>query len=185
MDDPTNLLAIASALRTALLGCGGGDLFRFKVERGGRWNYLADQPETVPDDDPVRAGLAYLRDLHDDCRWRSPSELLDRISRDRRALELGFAEWRPRDVWRRLRFVIDQARGWSEATGGTLRQYLHWVGQQTGEGARVAEAVLPETDDNAVRIMTIHAAKGPEFPITILSGLSSMPSSRRAPAEAV
>ena len=36
----------------------------------------------------------------------------------------------------------------------------------------MAESVLPETDDDAVRIMTIHAAKGLEFPITIVSGLS-------------
>ena len=117
--------------------------------------------------------------------WLAPSELLDRIARDRRALELGFAEGRPRDVWRRLRFVIDQARAWSEATGGNLRQYLRWVAQQTAEGARVAEAVLPETDDDAVRIMTIHAAKGLEFPITIVSGMSTAPGAGRAPAEVV
>ncbi len=30
-------------------------------------------------------------------------------------LELGFAEGRTRDVWRRLRFVIDQAREWALA----------------------------------------------------------------------
>ena len=48
-----------------------------------------------------------------------------------------------RDVWRRLRFLIDQARAWSEATGGNLRQYLRWVDLQTTEGARVAESVLP------------------------------------------
>ena len=42
-------------------------------------------------------------------------------------MELGFAEGRPRDVWRRLRFVIDQARAWTEATGGDLREYLRWV----------------------------------------------------------
>ena len=185
VDDPTNSLQIASALRTPLLACGDDDLFRFRWERGGRWNYLVDQPGSVPADDPVRSGLEYLRSLHDRRHWMAPSELLDRIVRDRRALELGFAEGRPRDVWRRLRFVVDQARAWVEATGGNVRQYLQWVGHQTAEGARVAESVLPETDDDAVRIMTVHSAKGLEFPITIVSGMSTAPSSRRAPADVV
>ena len=185
VDDPTDHLRIVSALRTPLLACGDDDLFRFKVERGGHWSYLAPLPDTVPAGDPVAAGLAYLRGLHNDRHWTAPSELLDRIARDRRALELGFAEGRPRDVWRRLRFVIDQARAWSESTGGSLRQYLQWVELQTAEGARVAEAVLPETDDDAVRILTVHAAKGLEFPITVVSGLSTVPQARPAPAEVV
>jgi ATP-dependent exoDNAse (exonuclease V) beta subunit len=185
VDDPTNHLHILSALRTPLLACGDDDLFRFRVERRGRWSYLADQPDTVPADDPVRTGLAYLRRVHDERHWATPPELLDRVARERRALELGFAEGRPRDVWRRLRFVVDQARAWSEATNGTLRQYLHWVESQTAEGVRVSESVLPETDDDAVRIMTIHAAKGLEFPITIVSGLSTVPQGRRAAAEVV
>jgi ATP-dependent helicase/nuclease subunit A len=185
VDDPTDSLCIVSALRTPLFGCGDDDLFRFKVERRGRWSYVADQPESVPADDPVCAGLSYLRSLHDQRYWVAPSELMDQIVRDRRAMELGFAEGRPRDVWRRLRFVIDQARAWSEATGGSLRQYLSWVEQQTVAGARVLEPVLPETDDDAVRIMTIHSAKGLEFPITIVSGLTTASHAVRAPAQVV
>ena len=51
--------------------------------------------------------------------------------------------------------MIDQARAWSEATGGSApRVPARGSSQQTAEGARVAEAVLPETDDDAVRIMT-------------------------------
>ena len=185
VDDPTNYLHIVSSLRTPLLSCGDDDLFRFKCERNGRWSYLADQPESVPADDPVRMGLYYLRSLYNQRHWLAPSELLERIARDRRALELGFTEGRPRDVWRRLRFVIDQARAWSDATGGNLRQYLAWVKQQASEGARVAEAVLPESDDDAVRIMTIHSSKGLQFPITIVSGTSTVPHGLRAPAEVV
>ncbi len=182
--DPTDELRTVSALRTPLFGCGDDDLYRFKVERGGHWAFTsgdadtAGQPDTVPADDPVRAGLVVLRRWHDQRAWTSPSTLLDTIVRDRRALELAFAEGRPRDVWRRLRFVVDQARAWTDATGGDLRGYLGWIGHQTEEGARVAEAILPETDDDAVRIMTIHAAKGLEFPITIVSGATSYP--RRA-----
>jgi len=182
VDDPTDHLAIVSALRTPLFACGDDDLFRFKVAQRGHWNFLSSQPDTV-EPGPVLAGLTYLRDLHAERHWLTPGELLDRVARDRRLFELGFAEGRTRDVWRRLRFVTDQARAWSEATNGGLRDYLQWVGRQTNEGARVAEAVLPETDDDAVRIMTIHAAKGLEFPITILSGMSTLPQSRPSPAQ--
>ena len=180
VDDPNDRLRILAALRTPLLGCADDDLFRFRVERGGHWGYLTEQPLSVPSDDPVRAALEHLRRLHDEQRWRTPSELLDRIARETRAFELGIAEQRARDVWRRLRFVIDQARAWSEATGGGLRRYLDWVDRQGGEGSRVVESILPETDDDAVRIMTIHASKGLEFPITIVSGLSSIPRSAQA-----
>ena len=185
VDDPTNEMHTVAALRTPLLACGDDDLFRFKVEHGGQWNYLREQPETVPERRSRRDGLAYLRSLNLRRHWDAPSELLDRIARDRRALELGFADGRPRDVWRRLRFVIDQARAWSEATNGSLRQYLRWVELQSSEGARVSESVLPETDDDAVRIMTIHAAKGLEFPITIVSGMSTAPRRQAALAEVV
>jgi ATP-dependent exoDNAse (exonuclease V) beta subunit len=181
-DDPTDHLRIVSALRTPLLACGDDDLFRHKVQARRSWSYNTPEPP-VATDGPVSAGLAFLRELHEARHWLSPAELLDRIARDRRALELGFAEGRPRDVWRRLRFVIDQARAWSEATGGSLRAYLRWVDQQTAEGARVTESVLPETDDDAVRIMTIHAAKGLEFPITIVSGMSTGPQSSRNPVD--
>ena len=115
-DDPTDHLRIVSALRTPLLGCGDDDLFRHKVLEGRTWSYNTPTPPD-PADGIVSAGLAFLLEIHESRQWRSPSELLDRIVRDRRALELGFADGRPRDVWRRIRFVIDQARAWSEATG--------------------------------------------------------------------
>ncbi|MCB1040106.1 MAG: UvrD-helicase domain-containing protein, partial [Acidimicrobiales bacterium] len=184
IDDPTDHLAVVSALRSPLFACGDDDLFRHKVLQRGTWNHLAPQPDAV-EPGPVLDGLRYLAELHRQRHWRSPAELLDRIARDRRLFELGFAEGRTRDVWRRLRFVIDQAREWGEATNGNLREYLQWVSRQSSEGARVAEAVLPESDDDAVRIMTIHAAKGLEFPITILSGMSTAPQSWPSPAQVV
>ena len=183
IDDPTDHLRVVAALRTPLLGCGDDDLWRYRVERGGHWDYLRDQPGTVPAGDPVAAGLGFLRRLHRDRIWLAPSEILDRVARERRAFELGHATGRPRDVWRRVRYVIDQARAWSEATSGTLRQYLAWVDLQATDSARVSEPILPESDHDAVRIMTIHAAKGLEFSITILSGMSTRPGGRFSPVE--
>jgi ATP-dependent helicase/nuclease subunit A len=183
VDDPSNTLQLVAALRTPLLACGDDDLFRFRRERRGRFDLFAAQPASVPDDDPVRAGLAYLASLHEARHTTTPSGLLARIVEERRALELGFAEGRPRDLWRQVRFIIDQARAFCDAGGGSLRQYLGWVDRQAADDVRVAEAVLPETDDDAVRILTIHAAKGLEFPITIVSGMTSAPRGHAARVE--
>jgi ATP-dependent exoDNAse (exonuclease V) beta subunit len=173
IDDPTDELALVTALRTPLLGCGDDDLYTFKVEHGGRWDHQSQLPESLPRGHPVGDAIVALREWHDARAWSSPSELIARIVRDRRVLELGFARGRPRDLWRRVRFVVDLARAFTEAQGGGLREFLVWADLQSAEGARVVETVLPETDDDAVRILTVHGAKGLEFPITIVSGMTT------------
>ena len=127
--------------------------------------------------------MTYLRRLHYDRTWLAPSEVLARIVDDRRMLEVAVDGPRTRDVWRRLRFVVDQARAWSETEHGGLRAYLAWAQRQGNEAARVAEAVLPETDADTLRIMTIHAAKGLEFPVVIVSGMTSQPGGDRGGVE--
>ncbi|HZA87474.1 MAG TPA: UvrD-helicase domain-containing protein, partial [Acidimicrobiales bacterium] len=110
IDDPSDELSVVAALRSPLFGCGDDDLFSYRHDHGGRFDHGIAPPATLPPDDMVGGGLAYLREMHGLRRWRSPSELVDQVARDRRLLELGEAEGRPRDAWRRLRFVLDQAR---------------------------------------------------------------------------
>jgi ATP-dependent exoDNAse (exonuclease V) beta subunit len=179
VDDPTDELSLVSALRSPVFGCGDDDLYTYFVDHHGRWNHTAPLPDTLPPDHPVGIAMRALAEWHAARVWLAPSELLDRIVRDRRVLEIGFAEGRPRDLWRRVRFVIDQARAFSEVEGGSLRDFLRWADLQGAEGARVVETVLPETDDDAVRILTIHGAKGLEFPITIVSGMTTQAVRRR------
>lgn len=178
VDDPTDSLAVVSALRTTAFGCGDDDLFVWKKRHRGGWDHQAALPDGAPGDHPVARGIAWMSQLHRERQWLSPSQVIDRILRDRRFFELAAAERRPRDLWRRLRFVIDQCRAWEEAGGGTLREYLQWIEGQSGEGTRVIETVLPETDDDAVRILTVHGAKGLEFPVVILSGMTTLMSSQ-------
>ena len=123
--------------------------------------------------------MRYLAQLHRVRTWVTPSELLERLVRERHVLEVGVDSGRFRDVARRVRFVVDQSRAFGDAAGGSLRDYLAWATLQGTEGARVVETVLPETDDDAVRIMTIHGAKGLEFPIVICSGASTRANSNR------
>ncbi len=179
VDDPTDRLAVVAALRSPLFACADTDLFTFR-QAGGTFDVRYEPPAGLPADHPVPSALAYLRELWEQRWWTAPSVLLGRLLTDRHAGLLAFGAVRPgalpRDIWHRLRFLVDQARAFEEAGGDTsVRAFLDWAELQSSETARVHEPVLPETDHDAVRIMTVHGAKGLEFPITVLSGLTTKP----------
>ena len=171
--DPSDAFALVTTLRSPLFGCGDDDLWTWKRARGS-FNLLAPAPKGQ-EEHPVAVAIAALRDLYRRSRWLTPSEVLGAMAVERRMFEVAAFGPRARDSWRRLRFVIDQARAWSEVEHGGLRSYLEWATAQSAEGSRVAESVLPESDADSVRIMTIHAAKGLEFPMVVLSGMTAQP----------
>lgn len=179
IDDPDDELSLVVALRSMLFGCGDDDLFRYKVENGGRWRTWQDVSDFDPDD-PVVEALTFLKGLADRAHALSPAAILEEIVQGRRLLELGQLDSRPRDLWRRVRFVIDQARAWSAGGGTTLSDYIVWAESQMDESARVNEAILPETDDDAVRLLTVHGSKGLEFPVVIVAGLAGQKAKTRS-----
>lgn len=174
--DPTDELALVAALRTPLYGCSDVELYEWK-RAGGRWSiWWTPSDDTPPGlrDHPVGAALQHLGSIARRASRMGPADVLAALVDERRVLDVALDRPDARDVWRRVRYVIDQARAWSDAGGRGLRRYLAWVHLLASE-SRNADTILPEHDDDAVRIMTVHAAKGLEFPITVLSGMTTKP----------
>ena len=174
IDDPTDQIALVAALKSPAFACPDDALYRWR-QSYGRWDYRRPAPAAIPTDDPVADSLAWLRDAAAR-RWEmTVSELVGHAIRGRRLMELAVVERQPREHWGRYRFLHDQARAFCDRGGSTLSEFLAWAQHQAEADTRVIESVVPEEDHDAVRIMTIHAAKGLEFPIVVFAGLNSAP----------
>ncbi|MEJ7799332.1 MAG: UvrD-helicase domain-containing protein [Ilumatobacter sp.] len=174
--DPTDELAVVASLRTPLYGCSDVELYEWR-RAGGHWSIWSTPDDETQSDlvgHPVGQALQHLGSLARRASRVSPADLLAVLADERRALDVALDSADARDVWRRIRYVIDQARAWSDAGGRGLRRYLAWVALLASE-SRNADTILPEPDDDTVRILTIHAAKGLEFPITVVSGMTTKP----------
>ncbi len=169
VEDPADEVAVVAALRHPAFACDDRALLDWRA-RGGGWRPTRPDPDGVPDDHPVAVALARLRALHEGRHRFSVGGLVEHLVADLRLVELAFAHRRPRDRWRRLRFLADQAHAFHD-DGGDLRGFLRWAAQQAARDVRVDEFVVDEPDDDAVRITTIHGAKGLEYPIVVLLGL--------------
>ena len=180
IDNPSDEVSVVAALRSPAFACSDIDLLQWR-DKGGRWNYLA---APKPNDlSPVADAMAILEQYHHRHQTENVAGLIADFIRNRRLDELDLAEPRPREMWRRRQFLVAQARDqeYNSGSGGaplTLRRFIGWAETQQHENARIAEIAAPETDDESVRIMTMHAAKGLEFPIVILLGFDSAPVSR-------
>ncbi len=173
IDDPADQVAAVAALRSPAFGCSDADLLRHRA-RGGSFDYLNNLSPDRGDEAALDA-FNVLRSFHRARLDESTAALIDRFVRERELMESAVGHPRMREQWRRYRFLVEQAGQFSRAGGGTLRAFLQWVDDQISEGARVTESPVPESDEDAVRVMTIHGSKGLEFPVVILTGINSAP----------
>lgn len=187
VDDPGDAIATVGALRSPAYGCGDDDLLRW-TRTHGRISTLsravrpAHELEQVDPAgvDPVEQALADLRARNRAAPFQAVPEVVESVVRDRRLFELSLAGGRHRDTWRLYRVVIEHARQFADTEDGGLRAFLRWADLQRDDKLRATSPVIPEADVDAVRILTIHGAKGLEFGITAVSGLSAQdPNSAR------
>jgi ATP-dependent helicase/nuclease subunit A len=177
VDDPLDQVALVASLRSAALACSDEEIY-LHVAGGHRLDYRLDIDDSSPP--PVREALALLRDLHDLRARVSLAQLVRAILEKTRLVEIALAGWDGQQAAANLVKLADEARAFSASGGGGLRAFARWLAQQRG-GADVSEASVTEETDDVVRVMTIHSAKGLEFPIVALANLGGRPRSDVAP----
>jgi ATP-dependent helicase/nuclease subunit A len=79
------------------------------------------------------------------------------------------AQWDGRRRYANLRKLARLARSFEELRGRDIEGFVRFVREQEAVGARELEAVAEEEDADAVRLLTIHSAKGLEFKVVIVA----------------
>jgi ATP-dependent exoDNAse (exonuclease V) beta subunit len=79
------------------------------------------------------------------------------------------AQWDGKRRYANMRKLARLARSYEELRGPDVEGFVRFVGEQEALGARELEAVAEEEGADAVRLLTIHAAKGLEFEVVIVA----------------
>jgi ATP-dependent helicase/nuclease subunit A len=160
-------LALAAALKSPLFGLTDGDIFdllqgdasivdSLKLRRPEAWGLLHDWMDL--------AGLVPL------------SNLLHRMVSETGAY-VRFGRKNPQAIFN-IDKLLDTAREFDRRGYTTLQDFVEWVRNisQTEQREATADMNLPGFE-GSVSIMTVHKAKGLEYPIVFLPGMNQQPKS--------
>jgi ATP-dependent helicase/nuclease subunit A len=124
------------------------------------------------DREPIASAVELIRTLHRKRNWRSAVETVNELLEATRA-HAGFA-LRPSgtQVLTNVYRICDLARTYELTGGFSFRGFVEHLNAQA-ESEDSGEAPVMEEGVEGVRIMTVHAAKGLEFPIVILADMTA------------
>jgi ATP-dependent helicase/nuclease subunit A len=175
IDAPGDEVALVRALRTPLLACGDDDLWRYR-QSGGRWNL--EHPDEGASG-PVESAMRRLRSLADRRHDLGLLGTMHALATELKVFEAAATSRHNAESLRRLLFLFARASAFADAGGSSLSAFVEWIDEQSGARVRGVEAAVGDAD-GAVRVLTIHAAKGLEFPVVFLAELASDPARQRA-----
>jgi ATP-dependent exoDNAse (exonuclease V) beta subunit len=169
---PDDELSVYATLRGSLFAIPDRDLFAFRAEYG-RLNPYRKYPEPLPAPyQPVAAALAAICDLHRERNRRPVAGTVSRLLEETRAHAAFVSRPGGQQVLANVRRVADLARNYEIAGGISFRGFVEVLAEEA-EKARSQEAPVHEEGSDGVRLMSVHGAKGLEFPVVILADITA------------
>ena len=169
---PDDELSVYAVLRGGLFFIPDDDLFGFRRAHGRFTPFFEAPKDLDPSFRPVAEVLELLRKLHRRRNKVPPAEIIRKLLDAARA-HIGLAfhtggERRLANVYR----LCDLARAWEASRPGSFRSFVEYLDREHEAGEQSEAAVL-EQGTGGVQLMTVHKAKGLEFPVVILAHMTT------------
>jgi ATP-dependent exoDNAse (exonuclease V) beta subunit len=168
---PDDQLAVFATLRGALFAIGDEELLEY-YEHASTFHPFRPA-ETLPSHlEPVTEALALLRELHVERNRRPVADTVATLL-DRTRAHVGLV-LRPagEQALANALHAAELARQYELEGGMSFRGFVETL-QGLAASGQSAEAPILEEGSDGVRLMTVHKAKGLEFPVVILADITA------------
>ena len=172
LDHPHDHVALAGVLRSPLGGL--PDRALYELRRINGFDFLRSDALAGwdrPDAAAVRRLYGHLAWLHRQVAALPLAEALELIFNRLPILEIAAASLHGEQAVANLMKVKQTAAALSDRPHLTLSGFVDLMVARLDEQPDEAESPLSEESSNAIQVLTIHKAKGLEFPIVVLPGL--------------
>lgn len=172
LDNPHDDIAMAGILRSALGGMTDRDLYEGR--RAGAFDYRSldhIRGWSHPRAESLRRLYGHLADLHRAVGRRPLAEAVQSVFDRLPLLELAAASLHGEQAAANLTKIRQIAASLADRPHVTFSGFVDLMVARLDEQPDEAESALAEESVEAVRVLTIHKAKGLEFPIVVLPGL--------------
>ncbi|MCU1233153.1 MAG: UvrD/REP helicase, partial [Candidatus Solibacter sp.] len=166
-------LSVFAVLRGSLFAVLDETLLRFK-NAYGRFRPTIELPEAIDEEfEPIREAFGILRELHRRRNYRPLADTIHELLEKTRA-HAGFAFRKSGErVLANVYRLTDLARSFEVSGAATsFRSFVEYL-EAEYDGSDTSEAPVLEQEGGGVQLMTVHKAKGLEFPVVILADLTA------------
>ncbi len=170
IDNPLDDLTIYGALRSYIFGVPDIEIEQFTNSNNGKLDYRISNPEPVSN--RLKEALTLLHNLHSNKRTLTAGQIIDRLLNDTYAkVALKSLSIEGKIDAEILQYIDELAYEKGIETEIGLRSFYRYLLRCLESDDILQKAPARETKDQ-VRLMTVHSAKGLEFPIVILANLN-------------